>query len=132
MAIHTTDEYVTVSEAADILKVATSTIRRWIREERVPAYRLGQRRVLLKRGDLETLIEPVRPRYITIETDIERVRNRRLTKEQQERALAAIERIQQRARDLKASAKGHPVTPALQLLDEARAQRDRELADRSR
>lgn len=130
IAIQTTDDYVTISEAAEILHVGTSTLRRWIREERIPSYRLGQRRVYLKRTELQSLITPIQRRSITIETDIERVRNRRMTREQQERALAAIERIQQRAHALHASRKGESLIPALQLLDEARADRERELAER--
>lgn len=55
------DEYVTVAEAADLLGVAQSTIRRWIREERIPAYRLGDRRILLRHHDLEGLAVPIRP-----------------------------------------------------------------------
>jgi excisionase family DNA binding protein len=55
------DEYVTVTEAATQLRVAPSTIRRWIREGGVPAYRLGQRRVVLRRTDLGGLITPIRP-----------------------------------------------------------------------
>ena len=129
MAIHATDDYVTVSEAAEILHVGTSTLRRWIREKRIPAYRLGERRILLRRGELDSLVTPVRRRFIPIETDIERVRNRRLTKEQQQRALAAIERLQQLEREVQTSRQGQTFTPSLQLLDEARTQRDRELAD---
>jgi excisionase family DNA binding protein len=53
------EEYLTVAEAAMLLRVAPSTIRRWIRQGDVPAYRLGQRRIVLRRADLATLITPV-------------------------------------------------------------------------
>ena len=52
------EEYLTVAEAATLLRVAPSTIRRWIREGDVPAYRIGRRRVALKRDDLSNLITP--------------------------------------------------------------------------
>ena len=55
------EDYLTVTEAATLLRVAPSTIRRWIREGDVPAYRLGQRRIALRRMDLATLVTPVRP-----------------------------------------------------------------------
>ena len=129
MAIHATDDYVTVSEAAEILHVGTSTIRRWIREERIPAYRLGQRRIYLKRADLSSVIAPIRPRTITIETDIERARARRLTEEEKRRGLAAIERLRQLEREVQAGLNGRPSISALQLLHEARAERDRELEE---
>ena len=54
------DDFVTVMEAATLLRVAPSTVRRWIREGGVPAYRLGQRRVALRRADSGRLITPVR------------------------------------------------------------------------
>ena len=54
-------DYPTVTEAAALLRVAPSTIRRWIREGDVPTYRLGQRRIALRRMDLATLVTPVRP-----------------------------------------------------------------------
>jgi len=36
-------EFLTVEEAAAILKVRPSTVRAWVREGRMPAYRLGPR-----------------------------------------------------------------------------------------
>ena len=41
-----------VSEAAPILGLSVHTIRAWIRERRVPFYRVG-RRIVLDRADLE-------------------------------------------------------------------------------
>ena len=52
------EDYVTVTEAATLLRVAPSTVRRWIRDGDVPAYRIGRRRVALKRDDLSNLITP--------------------------------------------------------------------------
>jgi excisionase family DNA binding protein len=45
------EEFLTVAEAATLLRVAPSTIRRWIREGDVPAHRIGRRRVALLRAD---------------------------------------------------------------------------------
>ncbi|MGH2618270.1 MAG: helix-turn-helix domain-containing protein, partial [Thermomicrobiales bacterium] len=55
------EEYLTVAEAATLMRVAPSTIRRWIREGDLPAYRLGRRRVGLKPTDLSRMIAPARP-----------------------------------------------------------------------
>ena len=52
------DEFVTVAEAAMLLRVAASTVRRWIRAGDVPAHRIGRRRVARRRADLATLITP--------------------------------------------------------------------------
>lgn len=135
MAIRLKDEYFTIPEAAEKLGVAESTIRRWIREKRLLAYRLGDRRVLLKRDDLEGLIEPVRPapvRLRKLETvditdpaELERLRNRRLTPEERERGLAALERLRELERELRRT---HPDTQfgsVDELIREAKEQRDR-------
>lgn len=55
------DDYLTVTEAASLLRVAPSTVRRWIRRGEVPAYRLGPRRVALRRTDVAALVAPIRP-----------------------------------------------------------------------
>lgn len=47
------EQYLTVAEAAERLRVAPSTIRRWIREGNPPAYRIGTRRVALHREEVE-------------------------------------------------------------------------------
>lgn len=55
----TIEHHMTVAEAAETLHVAQSTIRRWIREGRLPAYRIGQRRVAIREQDIARMIEPV-------------------------------------------------------------------------
>lgn len=47
----------TVSEASEVLRVSPDTIRRWIREQRIPAYKAGKR-VLLNETDVHAFIEP--------------------------------------------------------------------------
>jgi excisionase family DNA binding protein len=46
------EEFVSVREAAALLRVSESTVWRWLNEDRVPSYRVGPKRVLLKRADL--------------------------------------------------------------------------------
>jgi excisionase family DNA binding protein len=55
------DDYLSVAEAATLLRVAPSTIRRWIRSGDVAAHRLGPRRVALRRSDVAALIVPLHP-----------------------------------------------------------------------
>lgn len=57
------DDYLTVDEAAALLRVAPSTVRRWIREGGVPAFRLGKRRIALRRTDLAALVTPLHPEH---------------------------------------------------------------------
>src|SRR5688500_7959786 len=89
------EDYLTVTEAAALLRVAPSTIRRWIREGDVPAYRLGRRRVALRRHDLSLLVKPVRIGEAlsrdTADDESERIKSRKLTPEEVERGLAAMD-----------------------------------------
>ncbi|HID85803.1 MAG TPA: DNA-binding protein [Anaerolineae bacterium] len=53
-------ELLSVREAADFLGLSVSTIRRYIRDGRLPAYRVaGERLLRIKRSDLEALLDPV-------------------------------------------------------------------------
>lgn len=94
-------EYVSVAEAAAELRISQSTLWRWIDQGMLPAYRVGQRRVRLKKTDLTTLITPARQQEKggrMAQKERERLQ-RPLTKEEQERALAALtgaEELQQR------------------------------------
>lgn len=49
----TQDEIMTVVEAAKLLDVKPTLVRRWIREERLPAKRIGKRLYVLDRKHVE-------------------------------------------------------------------------------
>lgn len=49
-------------EAAQMLGVSLATLERYIKKNKIPAFRLG-RRVLIPRGELEKIIEDGRIRY---------------------------------------------------------------------
>ena len=53
-------QYYTVPEAARFLDVSPSTVWRWIQAQKLPAYRVGPKNIRIRKGDLETLIRPVR------------------------------------------------------------------------
>ena len=49
-----------VQEAAELLGLSVSTIRRYIRDGRLPAYRVaGERLLRIRRDDLGALLSPV-------------------------------------------------------------------------
>lgn len=108
------EDYVTVDEAATILRVAPSTIRRWIREGDLPAYRVGRRRVALRRADLSTLITPAGSGAIRVEKlgGDEIITIPRMTLEEQQRGLAALERAEQLSKQILARRGGKPFPPA--------------------
>ena len=53
--------YCTVSSAAKALEVSPSTIWRWVEACRLPSYRVGPKRIRIKKEDLDCVIQPVRP-----------------------------------------------------------------------
>ena len=54
------DDLVSVKDAARLLRVSESTIWRWINEDLLPSYRVGRKRVYLKRAELTPLLRPAR------------------------------------------------------------------------
>lgn len=124
------EDYVTVAEAATLLRVATSTVRRWIREGDVPAYRIGRRRVALKRDDLSNLIIPTRPGAETSGNlvDNQTWEPRRLTPEEQQRALEALDRARRHAEETQARRGGKLFPPAWITINEQRDERTRQLS----
>lgn len=117
------DEYVTVAEAAAQLGVAQSTIRRWIREERVPAYRLGDRRILLRQHDLEALAVPIRP---VDEVDLS-LRPPLMTDEEQARAWEVVRQLERFREKLLKERGGKPFRSSVEDIREMREERTREL-----
>jgi excisionase family DNA binding protein len=51
--------YVGIPDAATYLGVAEKTIRRFIRDDKLPAYRLGNRVIKIKIEDVESLLVPL-------------------------------------------------------------------------
>ena len=124
------EEYVTVPEAAKLLQVHRSTIRRWIDSGELPAHRVGLRRVLVKRSDLARLITPAR---IEQEKGASMSQTKRLvipklTPEQQRQGLEAVERARKSQAEMLARRGGKPFTPSWELLNEARDERTRQLS----
>lgn len=109
-------EYLTVPEAAARLKVAESTVWRWIANETLPAYRKGRKRTLLRAADVARAAEPVsRPS----------VHEERISDEVAARRLAAIAATRAEWARWPKRRPGDP--SVVDLLHEAREERDRQL-----
>ena len=54
------EDLLSVKEAGQLLQVSESTLWRWINQKRLPAYRVGPRRMRLRKRDLEPIIAPAR------------------------------------------------------------------------
>src|SRR4051794_20853986 len=124
------EEFLTVTEAAALVRVAPSTVRRWIREGNLRAYRLGPRRVGLKREDLAAVVAPIGkyPEPIQVETDIERIKSRKLTPQEVRRGLEAMDRLQRTVEEISARY-GGPFPSSLEIIDEMREERDRQFME---
>ena len=124
------EELLTVAEAAALLRVTPSTVRRWIREGDVPAHRIGRRRVALRRSDLARLITPARPATETKDTVAvdEQVVGRRLTPEEVQRGLEAMDRAQELSRQTLAERGGKLFSPSWEIINEQRDERTRQLS----
>jgi excisionase family DNA binding protein len=124
------EDFVTVAEAATLLRVAPSTIRRWIREGDIPAHRIGRRRVALRRADLARLIAPARPSAETKDKVVadEPIVGRRLTTEEKQRAREAMDRAQELAKRTFEERGGKLFPPAWITINEQRDERTRQLS----
>lgn len=54
------DPWLTVAEIADELRVNPATVRLWISKGALPAKRAGQRKLLIRRSDLDRMLEATR------------------------------------------------------------------------
>ena len=122
------EEYLTVTEAATRLRVAPSTIRRWIREGDLPAYRLGRRRVGLKPVDLDRLVEPVKPAKFKNQMAIITTKEvPRFTDEERQRGLEIMDELKQMRKADLARRGGRPYPSSTELLAQQREERTRQL-----
>ena len=122
------DDYVTVAEAATLLRVAPSTVRRWIREGDVPAYRIGRRRVALRRADLNTLVTPAATGTVGKLAGDKELAFRRLTPEEKQRAQDAMARAQELSKRTLADRGGKLFPPSWEIINQQRDERTRQLS----
>ena len=123
------EQFLTIAEAAALLRVHRSTVRRWIDQGDLPAYRIGQRRVALKRSDLDRFIVPVHPAQVQGVVELrpgERPPDR-LTPEEKERGLRALENLRRLHERVRAELGNKPLTPSWEILAELRDERSRQL-----
>ena len=125
------DEYLTAPEAARLLKVSPTTVWRWIKAGRLPALRVGERSVRLKRADLSSVIRPAQegkgagappeahqPAVLT-------GRRGPLSAAEVKKRLAALEQANASRAEQLARRGGRPYSSSTGLVDEARAELSR-------
>jgi excisionase family DNA binding protein len=122
------DDYLSVQEAAAVLRVHRSTIRRWIAQGDLRAYRVGQRKIAVKRSDLASRLAPARP--VQKGGEVARIESRGvppLTRQEQQRALAAVEAAKRLQADLLAHRGGERFSPSSEIIDQMRDARSQQL-----
>lgn len=58
LSTNTSDRYLTISEAADYLKVAPLTVKKMLRDGRLHGFKLGPRVVRIRLRDIESALQP--------------------------------------------------------------------------
>jgi excisionase family DNA binding protein len=125
-------DFLTIAEAAESLRVDQSTVRRWIAKGELHAYRVGPRRIRVRREDLGRVMKPahegmtakprVGMRYVTSDEDL-----RPLTDEERDDALAALAAGNKLREELLRKRGGELFSPSWELINEARDERTEQL-----
>lgn len=123
------DEYLTVAEAAALLKVSKSTVWRWIEAGTLPAYRVGRRGVRLKRAELEQVVTPlaVGQRQGERAAQAGQLQIRLLTPQERERGLQALEALRRMRQEILDERGGVKFSDSAALIREEREKRTQEL-----
>ncbi len=123
------EEYLSLAQAAETLHVHASTIRRWIDGGLLPAYRLGQRRLVVRRSDVAGLITPARGATTDggAKPQPEEAALRPLTRAEREQGLAAMAEARRLREEIQAKRGGQLFPPSWETLAELRDERCRQL-----
>ena len=123
------EQYITIARAAELLEFSKSTLWRWIEEGALPAYRLGNRRVLIKQADLNRLITPVREKKEEDSWEKERERLAMpLTEEEKKQGLAALESAKRLRAEMVKRRGGKLFSDSTEIIREMREERTRQLS----
>jgi excisionase family DNA binding protein len=123
------DQLLSASQTAHLLNVHISTIRRWIANGKLPAYRVGDKGVRVRYDDVIRLITPLGNSLEQGGRAKEAVdfTPRRLTPQEQKRALAAIDAAEKLQAEIRAQNQGKPFPDSASLIRAERERRTREL-----
>lgn len=128
------DRLLTTAQAAKLLGVHAVTVRRWINEGKLPAYRVGEKAVRIRRDDLAHLLTPMRDGrkqgLPTQESDQAAVRA--LSDEEQRQARQAIANARRLRAAILARREGKGFPDSVELTRRAREERTDELMHASR
>jgi excisionase family DNA binding protein len=118
-------DLLTLPEAAALLKVSVVTIRRWIKQGRLPAYHVGPRKVRINYSDLSKAFTPARREEVSVVP--ERSTIRPLTDQEVQAGLAALKESEALIERLRERRRGQPLAPSWPMLRQEREARSKRL-----
>lgn len=128
-------DFYTVAQAADALGVSVSTIRRWIADQRLPAFRLGPKALRIKKQDLDAAGQPARTAeerrpMMRVITDLSEIGP--MTDERRARWMEAIEAMDAFREELLANRGGKLFSDSTEIIRSEREKRTRHLEEISK
>jgi len=125
------DEYITVADAAQVLRVSTVTLHRWIKQGRLPAFYVGPRQIRIRRADLAKVVTPVLGEGVSTIKEIEpsHIIVEPLTDGEAEQGWKALKQADTLIETIRARRKGKPLADSAALIRRAREERSRQLLD---
>jgi excisionase family DNA binding protein len=118
-------DLLTLGEAAALLKVSIVTLRRWIKQGRLPAYHVGPRKVRIRRRDLTTLLTLSTREEVSAVP--ERTTIRPLTDQEVQEGLEALKESEAFIERLRERRRGKPLAPSWPLIRQEREERSKRL-----
>jgi excisionase family DNA binding protein len=118
-------DLLTLTEAATLLKVSVVTLRRWIKQGRLPAYHVGPRKVRINRSDLSKTFTPTNQEEVSAMP--ERSTIRPLTDAEVQAGLEALQESSAFIERLQERRKGQPLAPSWPLIRQEREARSKRL-----
>jgi excisionase family DNA binding protein len=123
------DQLLTASQAASLLAVHISTVRRWIKQGKLPAYRVGDKGVRVRSVDVTLLLTPLAsgPEKGGRMKAATKLVPRHLTADEQQQAFAAIEGARKLQAEIREERGGQLFPDSTELIREMREERSAEL-----
>jgi excisionase family DNA binding protein len=118
-------DLLTLKEAATLLKVSVVTLRRWIKQGRLPAYHVGPRKVRINRSDLSKAFTPAYREEVSAVP--EKITIRPLTDAEVAEQLQAIAESEAFLARMRAKRGGKPLASSVPLIRQSREERSKQL-----
>jgi excisionase family DNA binding protein len=118
-------DLLTLTEAAALLKVSVVTLRRWIKQGRLPAYHVGPRKVRINRRDLTKAFTPTYQEGVSAVP--ERITIHPLTDAEVREGLEALKAADAVIQTIRERRGGQPLASSVSLIRQAREERSKQL-----